>query len=85
HIPKYEDLKLLFSEYLGDEYSKEDYEKQFSIRLGKLLEKFKRIEKIYSMEKDIPEKFMYELEKQKRAIAEARDKMGDVVSPSGFE
>ena len=37
------------------------------------------------MEKDIPEKFMYELEKQKRAIAEARDKMGDVVSPSGFE
>ncbi|MEM0331937.1 MAG: phosphoenolpyruvate carboxykinase domain-containing protein, partial [Archaeoglobaceae archaeon] len=45
-IPKYEDLKKLFSEVLLKDYSKDDYIKQFTIRVPENLSKIERIEKI---------------------------------------
>ncbi|MCD6372731.1 MAG: phosphoenolpyruvate carboxykinase (GTP), partial [Thermococcus sp.] len=47
YIPKYEDLKRLFKQVLNKDYSREDYEKQFTIRVPELLAKIERIEKIY--------------------------------------
>jgi len=84
-IPKYGDIRRLFREALGKEFTKEDYEKQFSIRLGKFMQKFERIENIFQHEPGMPEQFRNELSQQKKRLEQAREKFGkDVVSPFEF-
>ena len=46
-IPKYEDLAKLFKDNLDIEYSRDDYVKQFTIRIPENLAKLDRIENIY--------------------------------------
>jgi phosphoenolpyruvate carboxykinase (GTP) len=69
YIPKYEDLESLFGKYLDKNYTKEEYDKQFSIRTEKILEKLNRVEEFYQKEKDIPEWFWKILEQQKTALS----------------
>ncbi|MBW2978104.1 phosphoenolpyruvate carboxykinase (GTP) [Candidatus Woesearchaeota archaeon] len=85
-IPKYEDLKKLFLDVFKREYTKEEYEKQFSIRITKLLEKLARVEKVFEQEKDIPKDFIDHFEQEKKRLKEAKEKFGkEVISPSEFQ
>ncbi len=85
YIPKYEDLKRLFKEVLGKEYSKEAYEEQFTIRIPELLAKIERMEKLYREKiKRVPKKFFEVLEEERKRLLEAREKFGDYVSPFKF-
>ncbi|HJX71152.1 MAG TPA: hypothetical protein VJ346_04350, partial [Bacteroidales bacterium] len=64
------------------DYSRELYEKQFSIRIQKFLEKIERMEQIYGEEEDIPQVFTNILKDQKEKLLSFRKKYGkDVVSP----
>ncbi len=85
HIPYYEDLKKLFSEVLGKDYSKEDYDKQFTFKSQANLDKIERI-KAYYKEKapDIDGKFFEVLDEQKVRIIEAKNKYGDVIAPDSW-
>ena len=84
-IPKYGDLKELFKQVFGKDYPKEDYEKQFSIRIAKLLERLDRIKAIYKEEDNIPEVLYRHIEQQRERLIEAREKFGkDVIKPSEF-
>ncbi len=86
YIPKYEDLTRLFKEVLNKDYSREDYEKQFTIRVPELLAKIERIEKIYREKvKEVPEELFQVLEEERRRLLEAREKYGDYISPFAFE
>ena len=86
YIPNHEDLKILFKEIFHKEYTREDYEKQFSIRVNKLLEKLDRVEAILRQEENIPDMFYHHLEQQRQRLKEAKHKYGkDVISPSDFE
>ena len=81
-IPKYEDIQKLFKQIFDREYTKELYEKQFSIRIKKFLEKIERMEKIYSEEEDIPEVFTNIMKDQKSRLLAFKDKYGkDIVNP----
>ncbi len=85
-IPKYEDLEALFKESLGENYSKQAYNQQFSVKLDKYLDKMERIEKIFKEEKDIPQVFWDHFEQQKKRLEEAKKKFGkSVVQPVEFE
>jgi phosphoenolpyruvate carboxykinase (GTP) len=85
HIPRYEDLHSLFQSVFKREYSPEEYEEQFSIRLDKFLEKIGRMEKIYGEEQEVPESFSTYLQILKSRLSEARKKYGcGVVSPTTF-
>lgn len=86
-IPKYEDLKRLFKEVLKKEYTKEDYNKQFMLRIPESLAKIERIKKIYENNAQIPDapKVVFEeLEKQKARLIQAKDKYGDYITPDKF-
>ncbi|WP_457741404.1 phosphoenolpyruvate carboxykinase (GTP) [Thermococcus sp.] len=86
YIPKYEDLKKLFREVLNKDYSREAYEKQFTIRVPELLEKIERIEKIYREKvKEVPEELFQVLEEERKRLLEAREKYGDYISPFVLE
>jgi phosphoenolpyruvate carboxykinase (GTP) len=81
-IPKYEDVKSLFKEIFTREYSKELYEKQFSIRIHKFLEKIERMRTIYAEEEDVPETFWKIMDNQKERLIAFQDKFGkNTVSP----
>ncbi len=84
-IPKYEDLKVLFKEYLNRDYQKNDYLEQFSIRITKLLEKLDRVETSYNKEKDIPEFFWNILNEQRSELKKLKESSGkDIISPEEF-
>ena len=83
-IKKYEDLKELFSNTFNKDYTKEQYEQQFSIRIPNLLEKLDRIEEVYK-EEDVPERFQTHIRQQRERLLEAKEKFGkDVISPFNF-
>ncbi|MGD2093482.1 MAG: phosphoenolpyruvate carboxykinase (GTP) [Phycisphaerales bacterium] len=81
-IPKYEDLRKLFKEHLDAEYTKDDYIRQFTIRIPENLAKLDRVEEIYRKKVPDTPQILYDtfIEVHKRLEA-AGDKYGDSVSP----
>jgi len=85
YLPRYDDLKKLFSAVLHKEYSRKDYEKQFKIRIPESLAKIDRIEDIYrNRVQDAPQVVFDVLEAQRERLLEARGKFGDYPTPEKF-
>jgi len=85
-IPKFEDLQRLFKEVLDKDYTKEEYEQQFSIRITKLLEKLDRVKEIFEKEENIPDIFNEHMSQEKTRLEQAKEKFGkDVISPGELE
>jgi len=85
YIPKYEDLKKLFKEVLGKDYTREDYNEQFKTRVPELLAKIDRIKNIYHTKVfDTPHILMKTLDDQKKCLEECRKKHGDYPPPHAF-
>ncbi len=70
-IPQYEDLKELFQEVLGKDYSQEDYQRQFAPRIEENLAKIDRIEQIYRESVADTPPILFEVLDQQRKRLEA--------------
>ncbi len=84
YIPYYEDLAKLFKEVFNREYTREEYEEQFKIRVPELLSKIQRIREIYESMSAIPKELFEELDAEEKRLKEARKKYGDYISPFKF-
>jgi len=85
-IPKYEDLKKLFKQVLNKEYTKEDYVKQFTIRIPENLAKIERVSRFYQENvTDTPLEMFGQLYMQRQRLLDAQEKFGDYISPLKFE
>ncbi|MHA2008872.1 MAG: phosphoenolpyruvate carboxykinase (GTP) [Promethearchaeota archaeon] len=83
YIPYYDDLKNIFSQYLNKNYKEDDYIKQFSIRIEKLIEKIERIEVNYKKEVKMPQFFWDIVHKQRNDLYDLKTKYKtDKISPS---
>lgn len=81
-IPKHEDLAPLFKEKLGKDYTKEDYIKQFTIRVPELLAKYDRVEAIYREKvADTPQLVYDTFANIRKRLKDLQAKKGDTVSP----
>jgi phosphoenolpyruvate carboxykinase (GTP) len=81
-IPRYEDLVPLFRRVLDREYPKEDYVRQFTIRVPENLAKVERVE--HYLRENVPNnpQVVYDtLDATRKRLSEAREKYGDYVSP----
>ncbi len=86
YIPKYEDLRKLFKQVLNKEYTKEDYVKQFTIRVPENLAKIERVQRFYQENvTDTPLELFGILYLQRQRLLEAKEKYGDYISPENFE
>jgi phosphoenolpyruvate carboxykinase (GTP) len=86
YIPKYEDLRRLFKQVLRKDYAKEDYVKQFTIRVPENLAKIERVQRFYQENvTDTPLELFGILYLQRTRLVEAREKYGDYISPENFE
>jgi len=84
-IPLYEDLKRIFGEVLGKEFSRADYEAQFMLRIPENLTKIDRIVKAYrETVPNTPARLYEVLEEERQRLVIARELHGDYVSPDRF-
>jgi phosphoenolpyruvate carboxykinase (GTP) len=84
-IPTYEDLRLLFREVRGKEYTIEDYRRQFTLRIPENLAKLDRVERFHRENvPDAPAKLFEVFVEQRARLEEARAKFGDYVPPDRF-
>jgi phosphoenolpyruvate carboxykinase (GTP) len=85
-LPKYEDLRSLFNQVLGRDYEKEDYIKQFTIRVPENLAKIERVQRFYQENvTDTPLELFGILYLQRERLLKARKRFGDYISPESFE
>ena len=81
-IPCYDDLVKLFKQVLGKSYTKEDYVRQFTIRVPENLAKIDRVQKYHRDNVPNNPQIVYDtLDATRQRLSEARDKYGDYISP----
>jgi phosphoenolpyruvate carboxykinase (GTP) len=84
-IPKYEDLQKLFKQVLKKDYSKEDYIKQFTIRVPENLAKIERVTGFYQANvSDTPLELFGILYVQRERLNKAKGSFGEYISPEKF-
>jgi phosphoenolpyruvate carboxykinase (GTP) len=84
-LPKYEDLVPLFKRMLDKDYAKEDYVKQFTIRVPENLRKIERVKEFWATKvSDAPEELFRILDEQEKRLLKARERFGDYISPESF-
>jgi phosphoenolpyruvate carboxykinase (GTP) len=86
YLPKYEDLRKLFGQVLNKNYSKEDYARQFTIRVPENLAKIERVQRFYQENvSDTPLELFGILYLQRERLLKAQEHFGDYISPENFE
>lgn len=81
-IPCFEDLRIIFRDVLKKEYSREDYVKQFTIRVKENLDKMDRVEKFHRENvADSPAVLFRLLDEQRQRLLSAQTLHGDHISP----
>ncbi len=86
YLPKYEDLRKHFKQVLGKDYSKEDYDKQFTIRVPENLAKIERVQRFYQENvSDTPLELFGILYLQRERLLEAKKHFGDYIPPDSFK
>jgi phosphoenolpyruvate carboxykinase (GTP) len=81
YLPRYEDLRDLFRQVFDKEYTRADYDQQFSVRVDKYLEKIARMEEIYKPEPKMPVEFWEVLNKQKEELEALKEETGESTLP----
>ena len=85
YIPEYTDLKRLFKDTFGKEYSEEDYNEQFTIRIPEYLAKVERLVEIYKTRvSDTPAIVFDTFNELKTRLEEAKEKYGEYILPEKF-
>ncbi len=85
-LPLYEDLKELFTRVLNKQYSKEDYMRQFTIRIPENLAKLDRVERFHKENvPGTPDIVFKVFEEQRARLLDAQDRFGDYVSPEKLD
>lgn len=81
YIPKYEDLKKLFTSIIDKEYPRDLYDKQFSIYVDKIQARIDLQREAFGKEKDLPEKVFQVYDQWSKDLAALKAKFGSVVTP----
>jgi len=84
YLPRYEDLRDLFRLVFDREYTQEEYNLQYDVRLDRYLEKIARMEEIFSPEPGMPEEFWEVLNAQKKELQELKERTGKSVLPPSY-
>lgn len=81
HVPKYRDLKRLFSEILEKDYPKSTYNMQFSLYIDNLLNRVNMSINEFAKEREMPDDFFHVLDTWRRDLCALKSIIGAVVSP----
>lgn len=82
YLPRYEDLKKLFKEIIGKEYSQDLYVKQFSLHIDKILSRIELQIEAYGKEANLPLRLFEVLKEQRTGLLALKEKYGSTVTPA---
>jgi phosphoenolpyruvate carboxykinase (GTP) len=85
YIPRYEDLKMLFSDIIDKSYPKELYIKQFSLYTDNIIGRINLQIEAYGKEDHIPPTLFEILHAQREGLEALKAKYGPVVTPDQLE
>jgi len=80
-LPLYDDLKKVFDETIGKEYTEDLYKKHFSLYIDNIIARIELQEEAYGKEKDCPQKIFEVYEDQKKELLALKEKYGSIVTP----
>lgn len=80
-IPKYDDLKKLFSELIDKQYEKKTYTQQFSLYIDNLIKRIDMSLQEFAEEKGMPAEFFHTLDMWKLDLIALRSIVGPIVTP----
>ena len=81
-LPLYGDLKMLFREIIGKEYTEDLYVKQFSLYVDHIIARIGLQLQAYRKESNIPETFFQILNEQRKGLVSLKDAYGSIVTPN---
>ncbi|MFH1729221.1 MAG: phosphoenolpyruvate carboxykinase (GTP) [Pseudomonadota bacterium] len=84
-IPKYAELKKLFSEIIDKEYTEDLYNKQFSFYIDNMLARIELQKEAYSKDLNVPERLFEVYDEQQKSLEVLKEKYGQVVTPKQLE
>jgi phosphoenolpyruvate carboxykinase (GTP) len=82
YIPKYEDLKGLFSKIIHKEYPRDLYDKQFAVYVDKILSRIELQREAFGKEKNLPEKLFQVYNEWGKGLLALKEEHGAVVPPA---
>lgn len=82
HIPKYRDLRQLFSDLLAKEYDQKVYTQQFSLYIDNLTLRVDMSIKEFAKEQGMPAEFFHTLDTWRRDLRALESVIGPVVTPA---
>ncbi len=80
-IPKYQDLKNLFTTCIKKEYPKALYDRQFSIYIDKILSRIELQRNAFGKEKNLPEQLFKVYAEWEKELTALKNKFGPIVTP----
>ncbi len=84
-LPKYDDLHKLFKTLINKDYTKELYEKQFSLYIDNIVARIELQLEAYGKETNIPVRLFEVLKEQKVGLLALKKTYGPVVKPDQME
>jgi phosphoenolpyruvate carboxykinase (GTP) len=81
YVPLYEDLKKIFQDTIGKDYTKDLYDKQFSFYVDNMVPRLDLQKEAYSKEGNCPKRIFEIYEEQKKGLLALKAKYGSVVKP----
>ena len=84
-IPKYEDLKGLFSSIIDKEYPKDLYDRQFSIYVDKILARIDLQREAFGQEQDLPAQLFKVYDEWEKDLKAMKSDIGSIVLPDQLQ
>jgi phosphoenolpyruvate carboxykinase (GTP) len=81
YLPKYDDLKKIFSDKIDKAYPEDLYVRQFSLYIDNIIARINMQEEAYGKEKNIPDKLFQVLKNQRQGLQALKQKYGPIVTP----
>jgi phosphoenolpyruvate carboxykinase (GTP) len=81
YIPKYDDLKALFSTIINKEYPRDLYDRQFSIYTDKILDRIALQREAFGKEKDLPGALFEVYDEWAKGLMTLKEAHGSIVTP----
>ncbi len=85
YLPKYDDLKALFNGIIAKEYTRDLYDKQFSLYCDKILDRIELQLEAYGKEENLPAKLFEVLKTQREELLALKEKFGHILTPDQLE
>ncbi len=81
YLPLYDDMKALFASVINKDYSRELYDKQFSMYIDKIQDRIDLQREAFGKEENIPDRLFEVYDEWSAGLAALKDKFGAIVTP----